>query len=66
MKKRNLSNALFVMLALKGKNKLNKHIAPVHGKKMPFKCNLCDTRCVHKSNLNRHIESVHEKMKPLK
>ena len=52
MRERNLSNALFVTLALDGKSKSNKHIAPVHEKKMPFKCNLNDISFVHKSNMN--------------
>ena len=42
------------------------HVASVHEKKKPFKCEFCDYKFSRKGDMNKHIVSVHEKKKLFK
>ena len=45
---------------------MNKHVASVHERKKPFKCEICDYSCAQKRSLNIHVAAVHEGNKPFK
>ena len=57
----------FVVLNLKPKKMLNKHIINSHDEgNKSFRCELCDQTFSLKSDLYRHFMSVHETKKPFK
>jgi KRAB domain-containing zinc finger protein len=45
---------------------MNRHLASVHGKKKPFKCDVCKYSCFQKCDIEKHKELFHEKQKPLR
>ena len=48
------------------KREINRHLALVHEKKKPFKCDVCSCRCFQKCDIEKHHELVHEIKKPLR
>ena len=41
-----------------------RHVASVHEKKKPFKCDFSDYSCTQNRFLSKYVLSVHEKKKP--
>ena len=63
MKEKSRSNVTFVTTAVI-QNTIKSHVASVHEKKKPFKCDICGYSCSQKSSMNIHVESVHKEKKP--
>ena len=51
-------------MALSAKAHLDNHIAVVHNKIKPFKCDQCPYRAANIRDKARHVKEVHEKVKP--
>ena len=42
---------------------MKKHVASVHEKNKPFKCEVCNYSCALKRNLQAHTKAVHDRKK---
>ena len=42
------------------------HVAIIHEKNKPFKCELFDYRCGQNGDMKKHVATVHDKKKPFK
>ena len=55
-----------LVVKLSTKYMMNRHVASVHERKKPFKCEICDFSASQKSVKDLHVAAVHEGKKPFK